>query len=193
MNIDIRHKIYEVLKQDSYSERDVVYVLVELYKFLEKKYGKQFGKGKYDVVKFYRDWSCHSFLHGASYKVFVGIDALIKEEAKKPNAVGHLDWQDQMAKKIRDCFRGYGPLSLKEELLKSFAEIGYEGPFSWTSFRASLYQVLRDTSLIIKDGDDVIFEFRLMEPYARKGDDDLTLNVIIKSEIYHFALDDRSL
>jgi hypothetical protein len=98
-----------------------------------------------------------------------------------------------MAKKIRECFRGYGPLSLQNELLKSFSEVGYGGPFDWTSFRTSLYQVLRDTSLIIKDGDDVIFEFNLMESYARKGYDDLVINVVIKHEIYHFALDDRTL
>jgi hypothetical protein len=193
MDADIQKKISSTLQQRSYSESDVVYILVELYKFLERKYGKQFGEGEYNCIKFYRDWVCHSLLHGVSYKVFIGIDVLIKAEMKKLDARGHLDWQDQMAKKIRECFRGYGPLSLQNELLKSFSEVGYGGPFDWTSFRTSLYQVLRDTSLIIKDGDDVIFEFNLMESYARKGYDDLVINVVIKHEIYHFALDDRTL
>ncbi len=194
MTRDIETKIKDVICQKTYSERDVVYFFVESYKFLERKYDKQFGDGKYNQIKFYRDWVCHSYLHGASYKVFKDVDALIKAEANKPNALGHLDWLDAMTNKIRDCFRDYGLLRLKEDIINFFPEIGYDGKFDWENFRASLYEVIRDIQLIIKDGDEIIFSFKCITPVIRVSNDDLDLEVIIKrSDKINFVLDDRSL
>lgn len=193
MDIDIKQKIAAALDQENYSERDIVYILVESYKFLERKYRKEFGNGKYDRIKFYRDWVCHAVLHGASYKVFIGIDASIKTEAKKPNAVGHLDWQDQTATQIRQCFRGYSPLALKEDMLQFLPEIEYSRDFHWESFRTNLYEVIRDIPLIIRDGDDVIFEFKCIRPFMPMNYDDLSINVNIKGDIFSFVLDDRSI
>jgi hypothetical protein len=160
---------------------------------LERKYDKAFGVGKYDRIKFYRDWVAHAKLDRTSYKIFPGIDALIKAEMNKLNAVGHLDWQNQMSAKIRECFRDYGPLLLREDILSFFVEIDYVGKFNWESFRTNLYEVIRDTPLIIKDGDDTIFEFKCVKPFTKLNYDDLALNVVIKNDIFSFTLDDRSI
>jgi len=193
MEVDIKGKIANVLTQNAYSERDVVYILVESYKFLERKYRKEFGNGKFDRIKFYRNWACHSVIDRASDKVFTGIAASIKAEMNKPNAVGHLDWQDQTATQIRQCFRGYSPLSLKEDILQFFPEIEYSGNFHWESFRASLYEIIRDIPLIIKDGDDILFEFKCVKPFQPMNYDDLSINAVIFNDIFSFVLDDRTL
>lgn len=193
MNADIKSKIADVLREYPYSERDVVYILVESYKFLERKYRKEFGNGKYDRMKFYRNWACHSVIDRASDKIFDGIEASIKAEAEKPNALGHLDWQDQTSTQIRQCFRGYSPLSLKEDILQFLSEIEYDGDFHWESFRANLYEVIRDIPLIIKNGDAVIFEFKCIKPFQATDYDDLSINVVINGDIFSFELDDRTL
>jgi len=194
MTPDLEAKIKDVASQKDYSERDVVYFLVESYKFLERKYDKQFGDDKYNQIKFYRNWVCHSRLHGASYIVFKDVDVLIKQEENKPSALNHVDWLDLMTNKIRDCFRSYGLLRLKENILNFLAEIGYSGEFNWEAFRTSLYEVIRDIELIIKDGDEIIFSFKCINPVAQIGDDDLNLEVSIKSrDTISFVLDDHSL
>ena len=114
MNKDIQSKIKDVLRQEEYCERDVVYILVESYKFLERKYDRAFGAGKYDRLKFYRNWACHAELRGDSKKVFTDFISLIAAEHSKPNAVGHFDWIDSMTKKIRECFRDYGHASFEK-------------------------------------------------------------------------------
>jgi len=194
MDADIQSKITAVLNQERYCERDVVYFLVESYKFLERKYDKQFGGGKYDRIKFYRNWACHARLHGDSNKVFADFIALIRAEKSKPNAVGHFDWMYSMADRMREGFRNYGPLSLKNDITEFLAEIKYEGPFNWESFRANLYEVIRDIPLIIKDGEETVFTFECVRPIARQKYDDLTLKaVIIGDGEYLFTLDDRTL
>ena len=112
---------------------------------------------------------------------------------KKRDGRGHLDWQDFMTDKIRQCFRDYGFLALKKDILNFLAEIEYSGDFNWESFRANLYEVIRDISLIIKDGDEIIFTFKCVAPIVRLNNDDLNLEVVIKSDRFSFVLDDRSL
>ncbi|HET6844939.1 MAG TPA: hypothetical protein VFK06_25130 [Candidatus Angelobacter sp.] len=194
MDADILSKIKKVLEQEKYSEKDIVYFLVESYKFLERKYDKQFGTGKYDRIKLYRNWTCHAQLHGDSHKVFTDFVALIRAEKSKLNALGHYDWTDSMEKKIRECFRGYGPLALKNEALEFLAEIQYAGKFNWESFRINLYETIRDIPLIIKDREETIFTFECVAPRTKQNYDDLNLKaVIIGDTEYSLVLDDRSL
>jgi hypothetical protein len=191
---DITEKIKNILRQESYSERDVVYFLVESYKFLERKYSKMFGQGKYNQIKFYRNWTCHAQLCGDSNKIFIDFIALIKAEKSKPNAYGHLDWRYSMADRIKERFREYGPLHLKEEILEFLSEIKYDGDFSWESFRANLYEVIRDIPLVIKDEKENIFTFEVVAPIAGGKYDSLELRAfIIGDGGFSFTLDDRSL
>lgn len=194
MNKDIQGKIRDVLRQRKYCERDIVYFLVESYKFLERKYGKTFGEGKYDRIKFYRNWACHAQLNGDAAKVFTDFIPLIKERRNAPNALGQFDWNDSMNDKIRDRFRFYGPLHLKKEIKGFEAEIKYDGTLDWESFRMNLYEVIRDIPLIIKEGDDVFFTFECVAPPTRQKYDDLTIEATIAGMThFYLTLDDRTL
>ena len=191
---DIREKIKDVLSQSTYSERDVVYFLVEAYKFLERKYDKEFGQGKYDRIKFYRNWTCHAQLYGDSNKVFVDFVELINAERSKLNAYGHYDWLDSMIVKIKERFRQYGPLYLKNDILEFLFEIGYNKNFNWESFRVSLYEVIQDIPLIIKDGEEIIFTFEAVEPMVGGEYNSLELRAsICRNEKFFLTWDDHLL
>ncbi len=193
MDIDIQYKIKEVLKQKHFSEKDVVYFLVESYKFLERKYDKEFGEGKYNQIKFYRNWASHATLYGDSHKVFKDIGKLIKEEMSKSDASGHFDWSNSMADRIQKSFRDYGPVNLEKDISNFFLEIEYNGKFNWESLRSSLYEVIRDIPLAIKDEDKVIFSFKCIAPITNLKYDSLNMEAVIENHVFSFVLDDRSL
>lgn len=194
MNIDIEAKLVGVLKQKQFSERDVVYFLIELYKFLERKYDKELGNGRYDVITFYRNWICHSYLHGDSYKIFKGFKELIKEQTSKPNALGLFDWIDSIGDKTKEYFREYSPLFLKQEIRSFLYEINYNGKFDWESFRENLYQVIVNIPLYIKDDKTILFSFECIQFIQKNRYDELEIKVVIPGVCeYHFSLDDQSL
>lgn len=155
MDNDIKNKIKNVFGQREYCERDVVYFLIESYKFLEEKYGREFGASKYNRIKFYRNWASHAELNGDTTKVFVDFIKLIKECRSKSNASGQFDWNNSMTDEIKNRFRPYGPLQLRNEIKELQTEIGYGDIFNWESFRINLYEVIRDIPLTIKEKDDV--------------------------------------
>ncbi|MEN9341777.1 MAG: hypothetical protein RIQ54_33 [Candidatus Parcubacteria bacterium] len=194
MDKDMQGKIRDVLKQQEYCERDVVYFLVESYKLLERKYEKAFGEGKYSRIKFYRNWACHARLNGDAAKVFTDFITLIKERRNVSNALGQFDWSYTMSDKIRDRFRLYGPIHLRQEIEEFAAEIQYNDTFNWESFRVNLYGVIRDIPLVVKEGDDVFFTFECVVPLTPQKYDDFTIAATIPGMInFSLVLDDCSL
>ena len=83
---------------------------------------------------------------------------------------------------------------MKKDIEEFLAEIEYEGTFNWESFRANLYEVIKDIPLAIKDGEETIFTFECVAPIAPQNYDDLTLKaVIIRDTEFTFTLDDRTI
>jgi hypothetical protein len=190
MQADIREKIKNILQQETYSKPDIVYFLVETYKLLEQ----QNKSGEFDVFRFYRNWTCHSSLSRDSEKIFEEVYVLIRAEKYIPNIPGRPDWIDLMTKEIKKSFRGYSPLKLKADIEKTFSLLGYKGLFNWESFRAGLYEIIRDTPLSIKEKHEEVFRFECKKPFAPLGFDDLELKAIVgRNTIFAFTLDDRTL
>lgn len=179
MKADIKGKIKKVLRQKTYSEPDVVYLLVECYKFLGEP------KNKFSVLKFYRNWACHSFLLWDTAKIFKEVHNLIK--AREPS-------KNLIVDKVRKSFIGYSFLKLEKELEEIFKLFGYKEKFNWRSFRVKLYKIICDTPLFILKNEDVIFQFKCKEIFKQLSFDDLEIAVWVKDRLFFtVALNDKKL
>lgn len=191
MKPDIQDKIKQVLSQSEYCEKDVIYFLVESYKFLEGKYGKDFKEDKYySRIKFYRNWACHFIIKRDSSKIFKEIINSVRQE---PIGVDdHLIWTDVVEDKIRSCFREYSPQRLHGEIKDFLIEINYKGKFNWESFRVGLYEIVKDTYLSMIDGESEVFRFRCFDVYSgeRLKFNDLNLEVNINHNTFHIITND---
>jgi hypothetical protein len=189
MEIDIKEKIKNVLRQETYSESDIVYLLVETRKFLElNKVGNDF-----DVLRFYRNWACHSELTNDAGKIFNKVSVLIMAREYVEGTKEQLKWDDLITEKIKEAFIQYSFPKLGGELKKIFDLFCYNENFNWQSFRTGLYEIIQDTPLSIKKDKREIFKFECKKVFKPLNFDDLEIHVTAGVLFFTFALDDRSL
>ncbi len=144
MEEEIITKIKLELKKPIEAERQVVYILIEIGKFL-KKTGK---KDEFSLLNFYRNWVSHDEIDHTS-----AVDPLLKEiEQKILNGEDELDSVWSM---INFC-------SFRIEMEKFLVENDCQNPFNegyWFNFRRFLIKILIDCPLKLS-GYKRIGEFR---------------------------------
>jgi len=111
MKNEIKDKIENTIRNKDYSEAGVVYLLTQSYKFLEKeKRLDEFG-----VIRFYRNWACHSYLSGDTMKIFKKVHVL--NQAREYKYIkNNLEFTDIMSHEIEKSFSKYSPKFLKNEI-----------------------------------------------------------------------------
>lgn len=173
MKNDIKVKIEKVLIKNFYSEQDVVYFLVESYKFLEQE-----GRlDKFRVIKFYRNWACHHLLSKNIDKIFEEVYILIKAE-KYFKKISGKPWIDLVNDEIEKSFKKFSPIKLKDEIDKFVTLFNFSVKLNWKSFREGLYGVVVDSPLLIVEKKENIFIFKFSEVRDISKFDDLNFLAI---------------
>jgi len=163
MKDSIVEKLKNLSRAKSYSEQDVVYFLVECCKLLE-----QVNKlDKFRVIRFYRNWSCHSCISKDAEKIFEEIYIIIKakkylklEKREEGEIPAFAELVDDMVTKSLD---NYSFIKLKEEVKRFAGDFLNNEVLNWKSFEEQLHHIIADTPLIIKKGKQEIFKFWLRE------------------------------
>lgn len=163
MTPDIRTKLNDCLGASSYSERDVVYILVQIYKFLERENKKDV----FPTIVFYRNWACHAELKGYQDK----FTSSLAEEM-----------EDAFIGKIKEEFGGFSFVKLKQEI-STFIEENIRpdlvpNKFKWPSFKLKLYEVIKDIPLVVKKDQKEIFRFEFKEPAYRLNHQSISIRII---------------
>lgn len=158
MRNDIVEKLKGVVSNKDYSEQEVVYFFVESYKLLE-----QINRlSEYPVIKFYRNWICHSSLTKDADRIFEEVYIILRaekyfsfppQEEDEPPAFVEL-----LHNAYQKAFREYFFPKLREEIKKFGGEFLDNKIPKWEPFRENLYQVLIDTPLLIKKGNEELFQ-----------------------------------
>jgi hypothetical protein len=184
---NIRSKLNDCLGERNYSQRDVVYILVQAFKLLEREE----RTGDFQVIRFYRNWASHAVLNG--YR-----DVFNSVIARYQNGFGSLGNMDLACDEIRAAFRKFSPVSLKEELNR-FIKI-YLAPnlqnahtLNWRVFREQLYEVIRDIPVEVKEGSQTIFIFECRELVGRIAFDDLMIYVGMSGVHFNFHVQDGTI
>jgi hypothetical protein len=183
-------KMKDVARNEHCREKDVVYFLVEAYKLLE-----QVGKlQQFSLIRFYRNWACHSVLTKDSEKIFEEIYIVIK--AKKylsfPELEGGIPPFIELVDNIfRDSFNKYSFKELKKEIAKFCEQFLDNQMVSWNQFRKELYDVITDTPLVIREGKEELFRFICREITDNRAFDSISISIDVKEEgTLNFAADD---
>jgi hypothetical protein len=140
---DLKNKIKSLLKKTSLEESDVLYLLVEIGKIIEKKEIYQ----DYQTLWFYRNWVAHTKIEKQS--VFV---KNLKEKIKKIDITkGHA---------ITAIFGFISFIDLKNEIIRFFHQQIENGLLPSKSFldsvQVSLVQILADVPVNIDMGDKIV-------------------------------------
>lgn len=192
MTEEIEKNIIDVLKNKTHSEYSVVYCLVECYKYLERKGELK----KFDVIRFYRNWACHSHLSNDTEKVFEEVHLLIKEKTENQRFLSNPTlWRDLMTQKISESFSKYS-LSILKEQIESFSHDFSNGQsiVNWENFKSELYKIIVDIPLLIFTKDDrEVFRFECKRLYPPSNYKDLEISVWAGETEFSFSIGDTKL
>src|SRR3989344_1065718 len=180
MKNEIIKKLKDITIQKEYSEQDVVYFLIESYKLLEQENKLD----DYDLIKFYRNWSCHSRLDKAAHKIFEEIYIIIRADEylglSQNNPSTFSDLIDNTVDKI---FENYSFKMLKKEISRFSTNYLEEKNLEFQSFQRPLQNIIKDIPLIITknyDRGEEIFRLEVREqlgPMANPPFNDLTFYI----------------
>lgn len=191
MTNKIKQRLKIIFDQKSYSEQDVVYCLVEIYKLLEIE-----GKlNKFKVIRFYRNWVCHSHLSKDAGKIFEEVYILIRARKYFKGVRRGLRWVDLVEHAIESSFKKFSLPTLEKELLnflKSFLKLR-EDKLLWDKFRYELYKIITDIPLKIMVGESEIFSFVCKKISNGISNGDLEIEVKAGGNSFNFSIDDEFL
>ncbi|MEK7650182.1 MAG: hypothetical protein AAB367_04480 [Patescibacteria group bacterium] len=182
----ILDKTKNIFTQTSYSEQDIIYVLVGICKYLELVPGRQ---SNFKVIRFYRNWICHAFLTKDAEKILNEIYVLAKASKYIDNNI----WSEILSQEIKKAFYKYSLDALKSELEDFGKSVLGVQVFDWASFRKKLYIVLEDVPLLVKEGEDVIVKLEYKKVTHPVGPYDIELLVDVGGSKYHLVANDRTL
>ena len=188
MKLEIIEKIKKTLRKKTYSEQDIVYFLVESYKFLEQE--EKSVRKKFNVIIFYRNWACHYSLSKKTMEIFEKVYILIRAREYINNPLLYIDL---INKEIEKSFSEYSFTNLENQIKKFSNSFLDKEAFNWKNLRIQLYNVIVDTPLIINRNKDKIFKFILKKIADKDKFDDLEIEVITDRYKFSFLLDDLSL
>lgn len=181
---DMKNEIIGKLKKAAalkeFSEPDIVYFLVESYKLLEQENKLD----NYDLIKFYRNWSCHSRLDKTAHKIFEEIYIIIRaDEYLGLQQKGPLDFSELIDSTVDKIFEKYSFKALKGEMNKFSVDYLDGKVIEFESFQRPLQNIIKDIPLIITknpDGGEEIFRFKIREQLGQTADppfNDLTFDI----------------
>ena len=178
--IDNLKKIFSLQK---YSESDIVYILVEIYKFLEQK--EKLEQTKFRLINFYRNWVCHHCLdrNNSARYFFKEIEQAITEDINLNRGEDAFDKAIVLLPKAISCFSF---LKLRLNLENFSREYLDETSIGWESFRDNLYKIIVHQPLKIKMKKELIFQYNevadsavndSLKVYLKVGDDNRILPI----------------
>lgn len=180
MKEQIDSNLNRILGTDQWSEEEVVYFLVEIYKLIEQQNLKE----NYKVLVFYRNWVCHSSLSSAD-KIFEDLVALVK--IKK-----YLDmprtWKALSTRIVIESFAEYSPSLLCGEINKFLTGQGLKSEISWKKFIYSMMDVLRDVPLTIKHNGTEIFRLTHVIKNSQDLNNKFVVNILADGEKYSLRM-----
>ena len=163
MKNDIVNKLKGVTAGGNNSEQTVVYFLVESYKIIEQVNRLP----DFELIRFYRNWVCHSVLLKDSQKIFEEVYVIIRAEKYLNLEKRHNDEMPAFAELIDDAvskaFSNYSFKKLKKEIEKFSKEFLNGSPPDWKNFSANLYEILINVPLIIKKDNEKFFRFEVIK------------------------------
>jgi len=193
MQEELVSKMKETLDKSDYSEKDIVYFLVQAYKLLEIKDKTQ--SAEFRVIKFYRNWVCHAFLSRDTKEIFGEVYDHARQILDKTTILVGAGMQ--VEDEIERAFSRYSFIPLKrsiEEFSKQFLD---NIVFNWGNFRVKIYSVLVDIPLKIREDEETVFEFSLKKcdvlPDLPANPHDLSFEVVVGGHKFSFDIDDFSL
>ncbi|MDO8500109.1 MAG: hypothetical protein Q7S66_05670 [bacterium] len=180
MKNEIIEKLKNITTLKEYSEPYVAYFLIEAYKLLEQENKLD----NYELIKFYRNWSCHSKLDKATHKIFEEIYIIIRADEylglRQNNPIAFSDLIDDTVDKI---FEKYSFKMLKKEIDRFSADYLGGKDLDFQSFQRPLQNIIKDIPLIVTkhhNGGEEIFRFEVREqlgPKANPPFNDLTFYI----------------
>jgi hypothetical protein len=169
----MREAIVEKLKVvatcKDFTERDAVYFFVESYKVLEQ--GNRLHD--YPVIRFYRNWICHSSLTKDADRIFEEVYVLVRAEKYMSFPTPEEDeppgFHELLDKVYRREFAKYFFPKLRDELVKFGEQYLDKKTPNWQLLRKQLYNILVDIPLVVRRNDEEIFrlELRQLSGYAQ--------------------------
>jgi len=163
MKENIIDNLKKMVEEKNYNEKDIVYFLVESYKLIEQN-----ELSNFNLIKFYRNWTCHSTLSKDSEKIFEEIYILIKareylnlELNEKNNNEEFLAFGELIQEKVSESFNNYSFKKLKSEIDKFSLEFLDGQKIQWENFKENLKKIIIGTPLVIKRKKEIIFEFKI--------------------------------
>ncbi|MEK9208492.1 MAG: hypothetical protein AAB910_00260 [Patescibacteria group bacterium] len=187
---DIRNKIDDCLGEESYSQRDVVYILVQAYKLLEMEN----NQAKFTTILFYRNWVCHAVLdRDRVRKIFEPVVAKYKD------GFNDIASTDLASDEIRDAIKKEISPEILKAQLNEFIEkfltpnLHNTNTLKWQNFREHLYEVIRDIPLRVMENDKEIFKLVCREVHGKINFDDLSIEVEMGDSSFVFEMSDRTL
>ncbi|MEN9405643.1 MAG: hypothetical protein RLY47_602 [Candidatus Parcubacteria bacterium] len=177
MRNNIIEKLDRTIENGIDSEQSVVYFLVESYKLIEQEN----RLADFELIRFYRNWVCHSILVKDSQKVFEEVYILIRaqkylnlEERGKDEMPAFPELIDDT---VSAAFEKYSFKRLKEEI-EMFSKKFLSGNTpNWETFVRRLSEVLINVPLIIKKDKDEIFRFEVIEITKQETSNGLTVQI----------------
>jgi len=129
-----------------YSDQDIVYFLVESYKLLEQENKLD----DFNILKFYRNWSCHSRLDKDAHKIFEEIYIILRADEylnlKRNDPIAFSYLIDNTVNKI---FEKYSFKMLKKDI-EIFSKFFLEREIlKFQFFQRPLQNVIKDIPLIV--------------------------------------------
>ena len=141
----------KILKQDSFTEQDVMFVFSELRKYMES------SETSYAVIKFYADW----LLHSRKDRVNSQMKSTLKEIYEYSVKHMHNSFKYEYANKAKSFIYFE---TLKEELEKLFSAHNLNKELfqeeTWLNFMRSLVKLLEEQPIVnpIPELSEVVFQ-----------------------------------
>ncbi|MFA5169783.1 MAG: hypothetical protein WC386_02035 [Candidatus Paceibacterota bacterium] len=143
MTDEIIKKLNKVLNQEYLTECEVVYVLVQVGKILEREETKK----EYNLINFYRNWVCHSFLdRNEASQIIKEIKKILNEDCS-----GN---QFEKAKTINTKEKIYPIISFKkfqDQMRNFFNSHGIIFNGNWKKFIYKLISIISNIPLQEKE------------------------------------------
>ena len=187
MRETIIKKLISISQKERYFECDVVYFLVESFKLLEKEK----VLSNFDVIKFYRNWCCHSKLTSDAHKVFKEISEIF-ENNKHLKDQDPYTFSNLIDETVDREFKKYSFKILRKDI-EVFSKDFLDGEIvNFQHFERPLQEIIIDIPLIItKDGDEELFKLEVREqggPTASPPFNDLTFYIKYKGHSFTFMV-----
>lgn len=139
MSDDIIEKLKVQIIKDDFEESDIVYILVEMYKFLDREN----KLSDFEMIEFYRNWCCHYSLDRNP------VPANFNDAKKAIDNQLALEQLSEEFFRAQDKFASYRLKENIDNFIDKFLLIE-KSKFKWDNFKLKLIDVIIDQPLFVR-------------------------------------------